>query len=401
MAAPVGHAGEIDKLKALLFSPESARLANAEAHIDALESRVGDARRLEAATAEILVEALRRAEIARHQELAGAIAPVVVAAIRNEIHNSKDMMVEALYPITGRLVAAAVANSFRELVESINRRLDALLSTRQWKWRLRSLASGRSLAEVALSQAMGADFRRILLIERGSGLLLANWSASAARGENPELISGMIAAISEFASSVLTSQHGELRQIDFGASQLFLRASSRIVLTAEVAGEMSRNGLRALDSAFVDLVRRHDRGEAIGAADLGALVGSIAQAPSSARRGNAKLGFAAFIVALLIAVALTAPVRRWMRDSAINAALQQARVDNPSLQAYPLRVEIDHGRGAAIVHGLAGTAQDASLAMAAVSAAAAPYQAASDIAVIASEAQLQSAAAQSSALATS
>ena len=271
MAAPGGQAGEIDKLKALLFSPESARLAAAEAHIDALESRVGDAPRLEAATAEILVDALRRAEVAQHRELAAAIAPVVVAAIRSEIHNSKDMMVEALYPITGRLVAAAVANAFRELIESINRRLDALVSTNQWKLRVKSLTSGRPMAEIALSQAMGANFQRILLFERGSGILLANWSANAGRADNPELISGMIAAISEFAASVLSSQHGELRTLDLGASQVFLRASSQIVLAAETAGDLSRNDQHALDAAFLDLVDRHDRGETIGPADLAAL----------------------------------------------------------------------------------------------------------------------------------
>ena len=38
--------------------------------------------------------------------------------------NSKDMMVEALYPITGRLTAAAVANAFRDLVADLNERLD-------------------------------------------------------------------------------------------------------------------------------------------------------------------------------------------------------------------------------------------------------------------------------------
>src|SRR6202035_5313196 len=122
MAPSGGQAGEIDKLKSLLFSPEAAGLDAAEAQIEGLESRVGDARRLEAATAEILVEAFRRAEIARHRELAAAVAPVVVAAIRSEIHNSRDMMVEALYPITGRRGSAGVAYAHRGAVATINQR---------------------------------------------------------------------------------------------------------------------------------------------------------------------------------------------------------------------------------------------------------------------------------------
>ncbi len=399
MAAPGGQAGEIDKLKALLFSPESARLAAAEAHIDALESRVGDAPRLEAATAEILVDALRRAEVAQHRELAAAIAPVVVAAIRSEIHNSKDMMVEALYPITGRLVAAAVANAFRELIESINRRLDALVSTNQWKLRVKSLTSGRPMAEIALSQAMGANFQRILLFERGSGILLSNWSANAGRAENPELISGMIAAISEFAASVLSSQHGELRTLDLGASQVFLRASSQIVLAAETAGDLSRNDQHALDAAFLDLVDRHDRGETIGPADLAALGEHFGEPGSvDARAGKSMVGIAAAVLALLVGLALIIPILHWQREAAIARALERVRAANPALRAYPLHYEVDNSAGKVLLQGLAGSPADAAKAIAAVTAGATPYQVIPDIAIVASEAQLQASAAQASAL---
>jgi len=397
MAAPGGQAGEIDKLKALLFSPESSRLATAEAHIDALEGRVGDAPRLEAATAEILVEALRRAEVARHRELAAAIAPVVVAAIRNEIKNSRDMMVEALYPITGRLVAAAVANAFRELAESINRRLDSLLSTSHWKLRLQSLTSGRPMAEIALSQAASATFQRILLLERGSGILLAHWSAGAAHADNPEMISGMIAAISEFATSVLASQHGELRTLDLGGSQVFLRASSQIVLAAEVTGDLDRGDRQALDAGFLDLVDRHDRGVAISEADLAAL--ATGRSVVGAGAGKSKLGIAALIVALLVALALFFPIRRWQREAAINGALEQARAANPGLNAYPLRLDIDHSAGKVVLQGLTGSAQDAAAAISAVTAAAAPYDVAPAIAVVASDAQLQASATLANALA--
>ena len=136
MNRPAGQSEfEFDRLKQLLLRPETDRLEAMESKVEALDRRLGAPDRLEAATSEILVEAFRRAEIARHRELAGAVAPVVVAAIRSEIKNSKDMMVEALYPITGRLVAAAVANAFRDLVADLNERIDRTLSTRHWRLR--------------------------------------------------------------------------------------------------------------------------------------------------------------------------------------------------------------------------------------------------------------------------
>ena len=154
--APRGNdqaADGLGQLKSLLFQGESRRLETVERAVDFLDHRVGDARGLEKATAEIIVEALRDAEVARHRELADAIAPVVVAAIRNEIRNSREMMVEALYPLTGQMVAAAVRNAIREAVEALNRQLDALTSVDRWKLRLRSKITGRPVGELALAQS--------------------------------------------------------------------------------------------------------------------------------------------------------------------------------------------------------------------------------------------------------
>ena len=117
MAAPGGEKENFEKLRALLLGDSFARLDSIETQARRVDAYVGDKSRLEAAVADILVEAFHKAEVTRHKELASAVAPLVVAAIQSEIRNSKDMMVEALYPITGRLVTAAVANAFRDLAE--------------------------------------------------------------------------------------------------------------------------------------------------------------------------------------------------------------------------------------------------------------------------------------------
>ena len=133
MAAPGGEKENFEKLRALLLGDSFARLDSIETQARRVDAYVGDKSRLEAAVADILVEAFHKAEVTRHKELAGAVAPLVVAAIQSEIRNSKDMMVEALYPITGRLVTAAVANAFRDLADSLNQRIDAMVSADVWR----------------------------------------------------------------------------------------------------------------------------------------------------------------------------------------------------------------------------------------------------------------------------
>jgi outer membrane protein OmpA-like peptidoglycan-associated protein len=351
MSAEGAETQELERLRALLFGPDAARLANTEGRVENLESFVGDASRLEAATARVLVEAFKRAEVDRHRELALAVAPVVVSAIRAELVNSRDMMVEALYPITGRLVTAAVANAFKELVESINQRIDALTSGSQWKLRLKALASGRSFAEVALAEARGAQCARAMLIERGGGKLLAQWRPRGERDDNPELISGLIAAITEFASSVFADRRGELRNLDLGASRIYLRASSRVILAAEMVGSVTSEQERAIDARFMALVGRHDRGEALSERDLADVA-----APGAAKKKRSRaLQWAVIgvVAALALGLALRGPVYRWRKASQIDLVFRNAKTADARLAAYPLRLSEDWTAGTVDIKGLA------------------------------------------------
>ena len=390
MPAPRGEADEFERLKTVLFSPEAARLAAAESQIEELGNWVGDAGRLEAATAEIIAGALRRAETARHRELAAAIAPVVVAAIRAEIHNSRDMMVEALYPITGRLVAAAVANAFRELLDTINQRLDQLVSTNQWRLRFRSLATGRSVAEIALAEARASGYQRILLLERGSGRLLAMWRPGGEREENPELVSGMVAAISEFASTVLSEHHGELRSLDLGASQVYLRASSQIILAAETLGGADRKAQKRLDGGFVDLVARRERGDEIGESDLAELAETSAAPKAPARTSKLRGVVLALVALLALAWGLKGPVYRWRKTQEIDAAFSGALRADPRLSPYPLSLREDWSAGTVTITGLSGSPTTAENLKSAVASAAAPLSVVSQVEVIARTAEIDS-----------
>jgi flagellar biosynthesis GTPase FlhF len=123
--------------------------------LDGVLDRVGTPERLEQSVAGIIDGALRRAEVDRHSELAGAIAPLVVRTIKTEIRNSQDELAEALYPMTGRMVKAYVASAMKDLVEQINRRLEQ----NAFMLRLRSIMTGRPVAELALADSQRVEVR--------------------------------------------------------------------------------------------------------------------------------------------------------------------------------------------------------------------------------------------------
>lgn len=371
-AAPHGAApDDMRRLKALLFTPESARL-------DALETRLGSPQRLESATAEVIADALRRAEVSDHDNLSRAIAPVVVAVIRNEIRNSKDMMVEALYPITGRLVSAGISVAFAEMLATLNARLDALLSVNQVKWRWLSWRTGRPMAELALADARRATLQRLLYLQRGSGHLMAQWQADSGQDARADLLSGMIAALTNFASTALGHEGGDLRRLDLGDRLLYLRTSASHIVAAEFNGELKPDQERRLDDSFLDLLDAAGhaaQGDAAAYLEhVATAVAAVPTEPVATKRRVSPLT----IIGVLLLAGLVWWGATWWRNNAkfseINQSLVAFRADHPAISGWPLKLTSGPGARTATLAGLLPDGGSRAALQAALTKAAAPWK---------------------------
>ncbi|MBB3609911.1 OmpA family protein [Rhizobium sp. BK602] len=377
MARAVGHNTEIERLKTLLFQSEEARLDTLEADVAFLQRYLGDADRLEAATADILVAALERAEVNRPRDLANAIAPSVVSAIRSEIANSRDMMVEALYPITGRMVSAAVANAFKQLVAFLEQRLNTLTSMELWIGRVKSLVTGRPISEFVLANSNPPNVRRLLLIERGAGRLIAEWTQEGTHDERADLLSAMVAAILEFSVQALAGE-GNLQKLDFGGREIMLSASPRFILAAECTGLLRPADEARINALFLDEIESIDHGTDSNAAKLASLAAAIESDPRPGKK-TSRNGKVILLTLLAVAAALfvwlaTGFVTRTMLEHRTNAALQQLAQEQPLLASFPLQLSFDHGNRSVTVSGVEPSSLDPAPVVNALARAAAPYQ---------------------------
>ncbi len=388
----VEQAGDgLSQLKSLLFQGESRRLDDIERLVGKLDGRVGDARRLEKVTAEIIVEALREAEVSRHRELADAVAPVVVAAIRNEIKNSREMMVEALYPLTGQMVVAAVQNAFRELVAMLNQRMDALTSVDRWKLRMRSKLSGRPLSELAIERTANGRIVRIFFLEAGSGQMIESWRADGTEDQNADMVGGLIAALTGFARDALDAGANELRTLDLGGRKTYLRSSPRSIVAAEIAGELTREQVFALDGAFLTLLVNYGRDGVVNEESLRAFAAQVEAAAAPPQKQGA--GRALKILALLLLVALTAAAGRYgarlWQERQINNAVAQVVAARPYLAAFPIKVATNHDDRRVELEGIVPSAADAMALDEAVRTPAGRYELANNFAVMATVTSLE------------
>ncbi len=379
----------VDLLKELLFDNEAEALAGLDQRLKSIEEqneagtreRLDTARRIEqlferagtedrfrSSVAVVLDKALRDAELRNHDELSHALAPLVVNTIKTELKNSQDEMVDILYPLTGRMVQAYVKSAIKDLTEQINNRIDQ----NPVMLRMRSMMSGKSVAELAIAESQRLEVEEVFLIRRGSGELVARWP-EAARTSNTDIhMSGVLAAINEFASTAFEQDGGHFRSFEFENIQVFLRASPAYVLAARCQGIPPSGIEEIFDEEFLSTLERIARVEQaaadedagaeghVRASELAPLAQSVGSRTTAIYEETANSGFGgALLKALLFLIAV--PLLAWFfwglytdaEEMLVRRAAKTVLQDTTELAGYPTTLEVGYRGKTLTLSGLA------------------------------------------------
>ena len=360
-----------EELKHLLLAPELALLKRIQRRCDALQLRVGDDPALKDSVRGVIVEVLRESGVQEHDRLSGALAPLIVSSMRQEIRNSREMMVDALYPITGQLVKAAVRNAFNELLETINTKLDEGFSVDRWRAKIQSRITGTSEAEILLRRNPPFDIEEIFVIHRPTGLLIERVTATEETedgdgGVDSELVSGLLTAIMDFTRDAFSDEKGgELRTLTFGESQLFLRTSANTILAAKTTGTPPPRFETALQRVFLSILESwndflasfdeevEDGQKASFIDDLNQRFHDLLRARRKNFRGGALRAYAVIAaVFLLIAIWPAWATYQYYRAQAIEADARNVVEGQAALSGYPIDIRYDGDKEALVVTGL-------------------------------------------------
>lgn len=354
-------------LKDVLFGRESAVLENLKILVADHDRNVGSPERLRESVSDVLAGAMRSAGIKDRPGLAISIAPIIIDAIRSEIRNSRNEIVDALYPIMGRLTSAYVLSVFRDFTEETNRRLEGGLSGRFIWLRLYCLLTGQSYAKRVLRMKTAFRVQEIMLIDADTGALLDNWLAPDLPLEEQSIaadgprVTGMLAAINKFAAEALKAKHQSLQSIDLGNSQIYLRMTAKLLFAIRCEGYARAALLGVLDKTILDvlevyepLLASEDKHLATRSARE-ALVTLAERIQSSLLQQRRKPVFAiALYATLAIALLSYFSWREWRKARLENVRATAAEIAKfyPGLAGYPIAVAFDDRKEALIVSGL-------------------------------------------------
>ena len=353
-------------LKDVLFGRENALLEEMRRIVADHDLRIGTSERLCENVAAILADALKSAGVKNRKSLALAIAPVIIDGIRSEIRNSRNEIVDALYPIMGRLTSAYVLSVFRDFVEETNRRLESRLSGRLLRLRLKSLFTGTPYAELLLREGGAFRIQDIMLIDAEKGVLLEQWTTPDSQAnelppdESTSQFTAMLAAINRFSTETLKAKHQELRIVDAGASQLYLRTAAKCLFAVRASGSGGRKLLKSLDAAILEILEIYEPPmqsanpeEALRARRQALL--SLADKLQQTLVQNRRTPVFAFALFGLIGALLAAWIGsvQWERvkSERIYQAAAGAVRSHPGIAGFPVSVSLDPQRSKLTVSG--------------------------------------------------
>ena len=157
---------------------------------------------------------------------------MVTTAIKKQIRESQPDIVDALYPIMGKLIAKFVQIEMEKLSEGINKQIETTFSVESMKRQVFSIFGIKQDAQI-LKNANKPNVEEAYVIEQDSGMLLAEYTNNDS--VDNDMVAGMITAIKSFVKDAFY-QDGELDMIEYGTFKIVLYNARKYYLVAALKG---------------------------------------------------------------------------------------------------------------------------------------------------------------------
>lgn len=205
----------------------------------------------------VLADAITQQIISSPGDFAKALGPEMGNAIKEQIHLERDAMVDALYPVIG----STVSKYFAEAVRAINEKVEKTFSLEGVSRKIRAKLQGVSEAELIFRESMPFTVQAIFLIQKTSGLVIAEVQPPERQQLESEMVAGMLTAIRSFVNDCIaqSGEISEIDQIDYGNSKIILEVAGYCYLAVVIQGEPPKLFKQKMRTALSNIVLNYDK----------------------------------------------------------------------------------------------------------------------------------------------
>ena len=228
--SPARDSDSYEELRHLIVGPEQRGIAEINRRLDDPDRRAGD-------VGSVIAEAIEIRRRGDDASLASALAPTIRETLRESVRKDPHELADALFPVMGPAIRKSITETLRSMLESFNTALENSLSWRGIRWRVESLRTGKSFAEIVLMHSLLYRVEQVFLIHRETGLVLNHVVAPSIASQDPSLVAGMLSAIQQFVQDSFESPRGDtLGSLTVGDLQVWIEQGPHAVLAAVIRG---------------------------------------------------------------------------------------------------------------------------------------------------------------------
>lgn len=242
---------KIDLLKDLLLDEDRAEIDDLKLKIEVLEKLLHEKEKLSTKVNPIITDQLQQYT----KEIPEKLGPVITKSLKNEIENSKDQVVDALYPILGKMIKKYIQKEFEILSEKINSQIQKRFSFKNWFRKAKSKATGITEDELLLSDLAVTNIQEVFIIEKNSGILKANYSKT--KTIDKDILSGMLTAIKSFVEEAFKTGEDNLESIEYGLYKIHLQNFKSYYIAVVVHGVFDRVYQNKLENKLFDFSEKY------------------------------------------------------------------------------------------------------------------------------------------------
>lgn len=238
---------KIEILKDILFTDDREFEDRISKRVELLERTVNERKKLSNKVQPIIEHELEEFT----KSIPQTLGPTITATLKEEIKNHKDEVVDALYPVLGKMVKKYVAQEMKLLSEKIDGQLGFI---KRWKRKFKAFFTGANEDQLMMNDLSSAKIEQVLLIEKDSGILKASYTKSKTIDE--EMISGMFTAIKSFVEDAFNQSGQELELIEYENYQIHLQSFATHYIAVVISGNYSLNSKNKLQDRIFDFYNR-------------------------------------------------------------------------------------------------------------------------------------------------
>lgn len=219
---------KIQLLKDILFEEDQAYVERISDRLRDIESNFNDKQKFSSKVEPIILQELDEFKTS----IPDTLGPTITAALKKEINKNRDQVVDALFPILGKMIKKYIAQEINKLSEKINQQLG-------FRGKIRSWFGGSKEKQNVVDALVPAEIEQVMLIEKDSGLLKASYSNTQSIDE--EMISGMLTAIKNFVEDAFQEKDQNLELIEYELYRIHLQSFQRYYVAVVISGNYNLN----------------------------------------------------------------------------------------------------------------------------------------------------------------